>query len=106
MELVIGFLHCMKHSMYGTQQIIVILVVQIVEMIGHKKAETSQSYDFGIEKTINPDLFIDLTYFNVKYFDALEGWSREYSKLDLVQLQQILQAQLNHKVLNLCLNLN
>ena len=25
-------------------------------------------------KTINPDLFIDLTYFNVKYFDALEGW--------------------------------
>ena len=43
--------------------------------IGHKKAETSQSYDFGIEKTINPDLFIDLTYFNVKYFDALEGWT-------------------------------
>ena len=43
--------------------------------IGHKKAETSQSYDFGIEKTINPNLFIDLTYFNVKYFDALEGWS-------------------------------
>ena len=42
--------------------------------IRHKKAETSQSYDFGIEKTINPDLFIDLTYFNVKYFDALEGW--------------------------------
>ena len=42
--------------------------------IGHKKAETSQSYDFGIEKTINPNLFVDLTYFNVKYFDALEGW--------------------------------
>ena len=42
--------------------------------IGHKKAETSQSYDFGIEKTINPSLFVDLTYFNVKYFDALEGW--------------------------------
>ncbi|MDB9746736.1 TonB-dependent receptor [Candidatus Pelagibacter sp.] len=42
--------------------------------IGHKKAETSQSYDFGIEKSINPNLFIDLTYFNVKYFDALEGW--------------------------------
>ena len=38
------------------------------------KAETSQSYDFGIEKSINPNLFIDLTYFNVKYFDALEGW--------------------------------
>ena len=44
-------------------------------VIGHKKAETSQSYDFGIEKTINPNLFVDLTYFNVKYFDALEGWS-------------------------------
>ncbi len=44
-------------------------------LIGHKKAETSQSYDFGIEKTINPNLFVDLTYFNVKYFDALEGWS-------------------------------
>ena len=37
-------------------------------------AETSQSYDFGIEKSISPNLFIDLTYFNVKYFDALEGW--------------------------------
>ena len=44
-------------------------------LIGHKKAETSQSYDFGIEKTINPNLFVDLTYFNVKYFDALEGWT-------------------------------
>jgi vitamin B12 transporter len=43
--------------------------------IGHKKAETSQSYDFGIEKAINSNLFVDLTYFNVKYFDALEGWS-------------------------------
>ncbi len=43
-------------------------------VIGHKKAETSQSYDFGIEKTINPNFFIDLNYFNVKYFDALEGW--------------------------------
>ena len=38
-------------------------------------AENSKSYDFGIEKTINPNLFVDLTYFNVKYFDALEGWS-------------------------------
>ena len=37
-------------------------------------AENSQSYDFGIEKSISPNLFIDLTYFNVKYFDALEGW--------------------------------
>ncbi len=43
--------------------------------IGHKKAETSQSYDFGIEKTINPNLSIDLSYFNIKYKDALEGWT-------------------------------
>jgi outer membrane receptor protein involved in Fe transport len=43
--------------------------------IGHKKAETSQSYDFGIEKNINPNLSIDLNYFNIKYNDALEGWS-------------------------------
>ena len=27
------------------------------------------------EKTINPNLFIDLSYFNIKYEDALEGWS-------------------------------
>ena len=38
------------------------------------QAETSQSYDFGIEKSISPNLFFDLSYFNVKYFDALEGW--------------------------------
>ncbi len=41
----------------------------------HKTAENSRSYDFGIEKSINPNLFIDLTYFNVKYKDALEGWA-------------------------------
>ena len=44
-------------------------------MIGHKKAETSQSYDFGIEKAINSNLNIDLSYFNIKYKDALEGWA-------------------------------
>ncbi len=38
-------------------------------------AENSRSYDFGIEKTINPNLFIDLSYFNVQYKDALEGWT-------------------------------
>jgi vitamin B12 transporter len=43
--------------------------------VDYVKAENSQSYDFGIEKSISPDLFIDLTYFNIKYFDALEGWS-------------------------------
>ena len=40
----------------------------------HKTAENSRSYDFGIEQSINPNLFIDLTYFNVEYKDALEGW--------------------------------
>ena len=44
-------------------------------VIGHKKAETSQSYDFGIEKAINSNLTIDLGYFNIKYKDALEGWA-------------------------------
>jgi vitamin B12 transporter len=37
-------------------------------------AENSTSYDIGIEKSLSPNLFIDLTYFNVKYIDALEGW--------------------------------
>jgi vitamin B12 transporter len=43
--------------------------------VDYVKAENSKSYDFGIEKSINPNLFIDLTYFNVKYYDVLEGWS-------------------------------
>ena len=42
--------------------------------VGFKSAENSQSYDFGIEKSVNPNLFIDLTYFNIFYRDALEGW--------------------------------
>ena len=39
------------------------------------KAESSKSYDFGIEKQF-PDLNInmDLSYFNIVYTDALEGW--------------------------------
>ena len=45
------------------------------DSFAYVSAENSQSYDFGIEKSISPDLFIDLTYFNVKYFDALEGWT-------------------------------
>jgi len=45
------------------------------DSLPYVSAENSQSYDFGIEKSISPDLFIDLTYFNVKYFDALEGWA-------------------------------
>ena len=43
--------------------------------VSFKSAENSRSYDFGIEKSINPNLFIDLTYFNILYKDALEGWS-------------------------------
>tara|TARA_B100001057_G_scaffold175337_1_gene176012 strand:+ start:60333 stop:62330 length:1998 start_codon:yes stop_codon:yes gene_type:complete len=43
--------------------------------VGYITAENSRSYDFGLEKSINPNLFIDFTYFNVKYIDALEGWS-------------------------------
>ena len=43
--------------------------------VGFKSAENSRSYDFGIEKSINPNLFFDLTYFNILYKDALEGWS-------------------------------
>ena len=31
------------------------------ETLPFVKAETSQSYDFGIEKSISPNLFIDLT---------------------------------------------
>ncbi len=43
--------------------------------VSFKSAENSRSYDFGIEKSINPNLFVDLTYFNIVYKDALEGWS-------------------------------
>jgi len=39
------------------------------------KAETSKGFDLGFEKKFSDlDLNIDLTYFNTKYFDALEGW--------------------------------
>jgi len=38
-------------------------------------AETSESFDFGIEKSfLNLGLSIDASYFNIKYDDALEGW--------------------------------
>jgi len=40
------------------------------------KAEKSRGFDFGIEKTFSDlGLNLDLTYFNLKYEDALEGWS-------------------------------
>jgi len=39
------------------------------------KAETSESFDFGIEKSFsNLGLSIDASYFNIKYNDTLEGW--------------------------------
>jgi vitamin B12 transporter len=38
-------------------------------------AETSKSFDFGIEKSFsNLGLSIDASYFNIRYGDALEGW--------------------------------
>jgi len=40
------------------------------------KAETSKSFDVGIEKSLpSIGLNVDLTFFNTRYFDALEGWA-------------------------------
>ena len=47
------------------------------------KAETSESFDIVIEKSFfDLGLSIDLSYFNTKYIDAIEGWSgnTEYAK--------------------------
>ena len=39
------------------------------------KAETSESFDFGVEKSfLNLGLSVVASYFNIKYNDALEGW--------------------------------
>ena len=39
------------------------------------KAEKSESFDIGFEKSFSGlGLNLDLTYFNTKYIDALEGW--------------------------------
>ena len=39
------------------------------------KAETSKSFDFGIEKSFSDlGLSIDASYFNIKYNDTIEGW--------------------------------
>lgn len=41
----------------------------------HQRAENSESFDFGIEKSFsNLGLEIDASYFNIKYHDTLEGW--------------------------------
>ena len=38
-------------------------------------AENSESFDFGIEKSfIDLGLDVDVSYFNIKYHDTLEGW--------------------------------
>ena len=40
------------------------------------KAETSKGWDFGFEKSLTDlNLNIDLTFFSIKYIDALEGWA-------------------------------
>ena len=42
---------------------------------GNEKAENSESFDIGIEKSF-PEIGvkIDMNYFNVRYHDVLEGW--------------------------------
>ena len=43
--------------------------------LGSVKAENSESFDFGIEKSfLNLGLNLEATYFNIKYHDVLEGW--------------------------------
>ena len=52
------------------------------KVAGRLKAETSEGFDVGIEKDFaDIGLNIDLTYFNLKYYDAIEGWAgnNEYS---------------------------
>jgi len=40
------------------------------------KAETSKGFDIGFEKFFSDiGLNVDLTYFNIRYYDAIEGWS-------------------------------
>ncbi len=42
---------------------------------GIEKAENSRSFDIGLEKSfLDFDLKIDISYFNIKYDDVLEGW--------------------------------
>ena len=44
---------------------------------GLQRAENSKSFDVGIEKSfLNTGLDIDVSYFNVKYHDVLEGWEQ------------------------------
>ena len=59
---------------------------------GNEKAENSESFDIGIEKSF-PEigLKIDMSYFNIKYHDVLEGWQASAGTL------VIIQARLNLK---------
>ncbi len=42
---------------------------------GKEKAENSKSFDIGLEKSFSSQkINIDISYFNLKYFDVLEGW--------------------------------
>tara|TARA_B100000945_G_scaffold320862_1_gene332463 strand:+ start:1028 stop:2959 length:1932 start_codon:yes stop_codon:yes gene_type:complete len=41
--------------------------------VSHVKAENSRSFDFGINKSFS-DLDLEISYFNIKYDDVLEGW--------------------------------
>ena len=42
---------------------------------GNESAENSKSFDVGLEKSFrNIGLDIDISYFNIKYHDVLEGW--------------------------------
>ena len=42
---------------------------------GNQKAENSESFDVGIEKSFpNKNVSVDVSYFNIKYHDLLEGW--------------------------------
>lgn len=45
------------------------------DSIGAVKAENSKSFDIGFEKNFEElGLKLDLTYFNIKYYDVLEAW--------------------------------
>ncbi len=42
---------------------------------GNETAENSRSFDIGLEKNFrNIDLDMDVSYFNIRYNDVLEGW--------------------------------
>ena len=63
-EQVIDFHLCMK-----------IIKVGAKHTKGKMTAETGKSHDIGIERSfLNNKFNLDLTYFNHKYYDTLDGW--------------------------------